>query len=92
MEHSDLTEAPKHDAKNIVLFIKNVCIKNEIYQYNSLYYNLINIFQQTLNNYSVTNAKPFTPSRHIGTNEGEEGKGCLLHILIDGLFDGTDYN
>ena len=56
MVHSDLTEAPKHDAKNIVLFIKNVCIKNEIYQYNSLYYNLINIFQQTLNNYSVTNA------------------------------------
>ena len=92
MEHSDLTEAPKQDAKNIVLFIKNVCIKNEIYQYNSLYYNLINIFQQTLNNYSVTNAKPFTPSRHIGTNEVEEGKGCLLHILIDGLFDGTDYN
>ena len=92
MVHFDLTEAPKHDAKNIVLFIKNVCIKNEIYQYNSLYYNLINIFQQTLNNYSVTNAKPFTPSRHIGTNEGEEGKGCLLHILIDGLFDGTDYN
>ena len=71
MVHSDLTEAPKHDAKNIVLFIKNVCIKNEIYQYNSLYYNLINLFQQTLNNYSVTNAKPFTPSRHIGTNEGE---------------------
>ena len=92
MVHSDLTEAPKHDAKNIVLFIKNVCIKNEIYQYNSLYYNLINIFQQTLNNYSVTNAKPFTPSRHIGTNEVEEMKGCLRHILVDGLFYGTDYN
>ena len=48
MVHSDLTEAPKHDAKNIVFFIQKACIKNEIYQHNSLYYNLINIFQQTL--------------------------------------------
>ena len=44
MVHSDLTEAPKHDAKNIVFFIQKACIKNEIYQHNSLYYNLINIF------------------------------------------------
>ena len=40
--------APKHDAKNIVFFIQRACIKNEIYQHNSLFYNLINIFQQTL--------------------------------------------
>ena len=46
MVHSDLTEAPKHDAKNIVLFIKNVCIKNNLYQYNYLNYNLISNLQQ----------------------------------------------
>ena len=39
--------APKHDAKNIVFFIQKACIKNKIYQHNSLYYNLISIFQQT---------------------------------------------
>ena len=44
MVHSDLTEAPKHDAKNIVFFIQKACIENEMYQHNSLYYNLINIF------------------------------------------------
>ena len=48
MVHSDLTEAPKHDANNIVLFIQNACIKNNLYQYNYLIYNLISIFQQTL--------------------------------------------
>ena len=48
MVHSDLTEAPKHDAKNIVFFIQNACIKNNLYQYNYLIYNLISIFQQTL--------------------------------------------
>ena len=46
MEHSDLTEAPKQDAKNIVLFIKNVCIKNNLYQYNYLNYNLISNLKQ----------------------------------------------
>lgn len=44
MAHSDLTEAPKQDAKNIVLFIQNICIKNNLCQYNSLIYNLIRIF------------------------------------------------
>ena len=56
MVHSDLTEAPKHDANNIVLFIQNACIKNNLYQYNYLIYNLISIFQQTpfnTNNYFI---------------------------------------
>ena len=46
MVHSDLTEAPKHDANNIVLFIQNACIKNNLYQYNYLNYNLISNLQQ----------------------------------------------
>ena len=43
----------KQDAKDVVLFIQNVCIKNNLYQYNSLNYNLISILQQTLNPYKI---------------------------------------
>ena len=43
----------KQDAKDVVLFIQNVCIKYSLYQYNSLNYNLISILQQTLNPYKI---------------------------------------